>query len=569
MRFYKIMCVIMLATSTVQGTEYTISNETTDWNHASCEMAVPDLTYTQQDGWQIDKQHLSQLNISSDGVWIGYINASVAFEYLGCLQVSNPVETQLLNNIGDCNLKCKGNIFGVKKDSPSIQGVICTCIGSSDDMTAQSCTEVCDQNFICGKHNKDNFYKKTKVSYTSEDDPSSNCLIFRSLALPFKWQTCRDGGNPRLLCSIKNSDGQWVAYSMSTFWSSWVEANEGCLSNKTLPATLNSILKGKLSNDMNQPHWTGVIRTHTVLMADDRDFITRPGERTYSFVTNSGKIYFEGSGKRSSLCTASPAATTTPTYNLSTTIIPTEEIINFTVVFQEENQVASISPSNPIHSSTTSHQSTLIQSSTSKENIQKSTESTAMGIEIGISVAVFCIVGATIAILVLKNRGILPCKLGADKEQPADGTIAFEENMTYNKGLDDTVNDHNYFILEKGLQAVNENIDNYNTPCEANQGNGEEGTYNSIEDTDEPYRHFKDSNGDYDYTTNNLTSGSNTRKPENVYNKLKINRPGDYDHVDGRENNVTQAGNDYDTTSAAFASSNADVSDYNHIPHPV
>ncbi|XP_052255584.1 uncharacterized protein LOC127861221 isoform X9 [Dreissena polymorpha] len=569
MWFYKIMCVIMLATDTVHGTEYTISNETTDWNHASCEMAVPDLTYTQQDGWQIDKQHLSQLNISSDGVWIGYINASVAFEYLGCLQVSNPVETQLLNNIGDCNLKCKGNIFGVKKDSPSIQGVICTCIGSSDDMTAQSCTEVCDQNFICGKHNKDNFYKKTKVSYTSEDDPSSNCLIFRSLALPFKWQTCRDGGNPRLLCSIKNSDGQWVAYSMSTFWSSWVEANEGCLSNKTLPATLNSILKGKLSNDMNQPHWTGVIRTHTVLMADDRDFITRPGERTYSFVTNSGKIYFEGSGKRSSLCTASPAATTTPTYNLSTTIIPTEEIINFTVVFQEENQVASISPSNPIHSSTTSHQSTLIQSSTSKENIQKSTESTAMGIEIGISVAVFCIVGATIAILVLKNRGILPCKLGADKEQPADGTIAFEENMTYNKGLDDTVNDHNYFILEKGLQAVNENIDNYNTPCEANQGNGEEGTYNSIEDTDEPYRHFKDSNGDYDYTTNNLTSGSNTRKPENVYNKLKINRPGDYDHVDGRENNVTQAGNDYDTTSAAFASSNADVSDYNHIPHPV
>ncbi|XP_052253478.1 uncharacterized protein LOC127859919 isoform X2 [Dreissena polymorpha] len=515
MWFYKIMCVIMLATDTVHGTEYTISNETTDWNHASCKMAVPDLTYTQKDGWHIDTQHWSQLNISSDGVWIGYINATVAFEYLGCLQVSKPVETQLLNNIGDCNLKCNGNIFGVKKDSPSTQGVICLCISSSDDMTAQSCTEVCDQDFSCGMHNSDNFaiYKKTKVSSTSEDDPNFNCLIFRSLTLPFKWQTCRDGGSHRLLCSIKNSDGQWVAYSMSTFPPSWVKANEGCLSNKTLPATLNSIFKGKFSNDLNQAHWTGVIRTHTVLMAGDRDFITRPGVRTYSFVTKSGKIYFDESENRSSLCTASRAATTTPTFNLSK----------------------------------------------------------AMGIGIGISVAVICIVGATIAIIVLKKRGILPCKLGADKEQPADGTIAFEENMTYNKGLDDTVNDHNYFILEKGSQAVNENIDNYNTPCEANQGNGEEGTYNSIEDTDEPYTHFKDSNGVYDYTTNNLTSGSNTRKPDNVYNKLKINRPGDYDHVDGREYNVTHAGHDYDTTSADFASSkrNADVSDYNHIRHPV
>ncbi|KAH3702220.1 hypothetical protein DPMN_077228 [Dreissena polymorpha] len=407
----------MLAMGTVHGTEYTISSETTDWNHASCKMVVPDLMYTQKDGWHIDTQHLSQLDISSDGVWIGYINATVAFEYLGCLHVSNPVETQLLNNIGDCNLKCNGNIFGVKKDSPTIQGVICTCIGSSDDMTAQSCTEVCDQNFICGKHNKDNFYKKTKVSYTSEDDPSSNCLIFRSLALPFKWQTCRDGGNPRLLCSIKNSDGQWVAYSMSTFWSSWVEANEGCLSNKTLPATLNSILKGKLSNDMNQPHWTGVIRTHTVLMADDRDFITRPGERTYSFVTNSGKIYFEGSGKRSSLCTASPASTTTPTFNLSTTINLTEE----------------------------------------------STESKAMGIGIGISVAVICIVGAIIAILVLKKRQVLPCSKTTSNSNTGKHTFDNAPEQSYDDLVNRDGQNANYSVLGLSIDCADGKARYYNT----------------------------------------------------------------------------------------------------------
>ncbi|XP_052254297.1 uncharacterized protein LOC127860331 isoform X1 [Dreissena polymorpha] len=359
--------------------------------------------------------------------------------------------------------------------------------------------------------------------------------------------------------------GQWVANSIDMYPSSWVDANKICLSNATLPATVASVFKANFSDALNQVHWTGVIRTNTVLMADDADFITTHGKTTYAFMTDNGKIYFEERGYRSSLCTATAAATTRPTFHFSTTTKLSEGI-----------ETTSSTQSNPSPVSPTISDSTLTESFTSHQELkqfdnvsEQSPKSSAVGIGIGVSVAVICLVVATITIIVLKKRGLLPCKLGADKKQPAVEKVAFEENITYTKGLDDTVKNHNYFILEKGSLSVNENIDDYNTQCESNHENGEDGTYNSIEDTEEPYKHFKDNNGEYDYTTNNLTSGSNTRKPDNVYNKLKLNRPGDYNHVDGREHNVTQSGNDYDIKSPVVAPSNADVSDYNHITHPV
>ncbi|KAH3702038.1 hypothetical protein DPMN_077038 [Dreissena polymorpha] len=49
--------------------------------------------------------------------------------------------------------------------------------------------------------------------------------------------------------------------------------------------------------------------------------------------------------------------------------------------------------------------------------------------------------------------------------------------------------------------------------------------YNTIEETGEPF----ETNGDYDYATNALTSGFNARTPDNIYNKLKLCRSGDYD----------------------------------------
>ncbi|KAH3703786.1 hypothetical protein DPMN_078832 [Dreissena polymorpha] len=84
--------------------------------------------------------------------------------------------------------------------------------------------------------------------------------------------------------------------------------------------------------------------------------------------------------------------------------------------------------------------------------------------------------------------------------------------------------------------------------------------YNSINDTEEPYQSVKD---DYDYTSNAVRTEPNTRKPDAIYNKLKLDRPGDYDHVAGLGYNMSQPGSDYDTS--ALARTNAGGDDYNHI----
>ncbi|KAH3802365.1 hypothetical protein DPMN_125497 [Dreissena polymorpha] len=72
-----------------------------------------------------------------------------------------------------------------------------------------------------------------------------------------------------------------------------------------------------------------------------------------------------------------------------------------------------------------------------------------------------------------------------------------------------------------------------------------------------------DGNDEYDHTTNTLSSESDSRKRDNIYNKPKIERHGAYDHTGRLENNMTRTGDDYDTTN--FVGRNDDVSDYNHV----
>ncbi|KAH3702584.1 hypothetical protein DPMN_077608 [Dreissena polymorpha] len=87
--------------------------------------------------------------------------------------------------------------------------------------------------------------------------------------------------------------------------------------------------------------------------------------------------------------------------------------------------------------------------------------------------------------------------------------------------------------------------------------------YNTIQETGESF----EKNGDYDYTTNALSSGFNDRKPDNVYNKLKIGRSGDFEQVGIQGQEVAKASDDeYDTTLAVLTHLKDDISDYNHIP---
>ncbi|KAH3703806.1 hypothetical protein DPMN_078853 [Dreissena polymorpha] len=149
-------------------------------------------------------------------------------------------------------------------------------------------------------------------------------------------------------------------------------------------------------------------------------------------------------------------------------------------------------------------------------------------------------------------RGVLSCKLGTKTDEPDAGNLAFTS-----RSYQETVGNQNYFILEKQAQSFEGNTDHYSTSDEPNVDNRETDHYCSIE---EPYQTVKD---DYDYTTNALRTGPNTRKPDDIYNKLKLDRPGDYDHVGRPGNNMPEPGSDYDTSACAQKIAGGD--DYNHI----
>ncbi|KAH3826333.1 hypothetical protein DPMN_128233 [Dreissena polymorpha] len=135
--------------------------------------------------------------------------------------------------------------------------------------------------------------------------------------------------------------------------------------------------------------------------------------------------------------------------------------------------------------------------------------------------------------------------------------------MTYGKNNEDNVAHHNYFILEKCGQSISSNAEHCNESSDVNM----EDTYNTIHETEEPYEHVKDESSDYDHTTNELTSGSDAKNPDNVYNKLKIDRLGDNVHGQRLGQSVIQSlEDDYDATSAVVSHGMDDDNDYNHIP---
>ncbi|KAH3702118.1 hypothetical protein DPMN_077120 [Dreissena polymorpha] len=212
-----------------------------------------------------------------------------------------------------------------------------------------------------------------------------------------------------------------------------------------------------------------------------------------------------------------------------------------------------------------------INSSTTRDfnaKIPSTHDSTDTSAEyIGLAVGLMCGVGAVVVIIVLQRRGALVCKHGRNTDttnKTNPGSLAITS-----RSYEDTVDNldhHNYFILEQRAQTVEDTVDQINTAVEPNEDNSETDHYNSIEVTEVQYEGINDGNGNYDHTTITLTEPV-TRKPDNIYNKLNIDRPGNYDQLGKLEHNMSQAGNDYDTTD--LARRNDVVGDYSHITQPV
>ncbi|KAH3702578.1 uncharacterized protein LOC127861053 [Dreissena polymorpha] len=277
---------------------------------------------------------------------------------------------------------------------------------------------------------------------------------------------------------------------------------------------------GTFGTSDTHEHWTGVIRTHAMLYAKNKDFITSSSIK-YAVINHDISISYEVDGCRSSLCESDD----TSTYTTSTT--------------------SGFAKNACTHGGST----------------QNGSSANAVGVGIGLAVGLLCTVGAVVVIIVLRRRGVLPCRLGSknDKINSESRDCVCKSNVTY----ENEIQNHNYFILEKCAKSVVESGNKKNTPDEPNESNAETDNYTSINETDEPYQTIKD---EYDYTTNALRTGHNSTNPDNVYNKLKLDLPGDYARVGRLGHNISTADSDYDAT--AVARRNDGDGDYNHIPHP-
>ncbi|KAH3702585.1 hypothetical protein DPMN_077609 [Dreissena polymorpha] len=153
-------------------------------------------------------------------------------------------------------------------------------------------------------------------------------------------------------------------------------------------------------------------------------------------------------------------------------------------------------------------------------------------------------------------RGAFACKNG--KNTNTNETSTAGSHTLAISSHDNTGKTHKYCV-----QSVEDTVDQYNSADEPTEGNCDTDHYYSTEVTEQTYERMKDCNDEYDHTTNTLSSESESRKRDNIYNKPKIDRHGAYDHIGRLENNTTRTGDDYDTTN--FAGRNDDVPDYNHV----
>ncbi|XP_052285490.1 uncharacterized protein LOC127881548 isoform X7 [Dreissena polymorpha] len=545
MRLYKLMSVFILATATENGlaNNYYQSNSTT-WKNITCDLGEPQLTYHDR-FFEINET----VNISDD-VWIGYLYVQVPFLLLGCLQSENGV---YVKEIGYCFTICRGGTFGIKK-THILADFLCICVTEYSEKNGSSCKGG-DQNRLCDGCYE--IYTQINVNAShvigSDNGSGGDCLTY--YYPNFKWQPCsRPDFIPSLCSNATYADPKATATIIVEHRNGqWSTGNKLCITNGLHPSFVRSITNSVFGDPQRQDYWTGIIRSNILMKLSMKDLFSRFSTERYVFLSTSNNILqvSNNADTKRALCVKGSESTSQHTQtSIYTTTVGAKSSLPTTQMFTTlETDYDSPASNEGRHAESGNTQSEM---------------STALRIGIGVLVGVLFLVGGALVLAVLKRRGILYCIRKTGNNTHFQDETAFKENMTYGKNIEDNVAQHNYFILEKCALSISNNVDHCNESNKANVNDN----YNTIYEAEEPYEHVKDESSDYDHTTPALQLVSHTSKPENVYNKLKMDRPGE--NVLGQRHGhivVQSSEDDYNTTSAVMSLGKDDVSDYNHIPH--
>ncbi|KAH3702091.1 hypothetical protein DPMN_077093 [Dreissena polymorpha] len=439
--------------------------------------------------------------------WIGYVSVKVPFLFHGCAHEQKTVQnTYNVTSIGYCQSLCGHHRpFGIK----GLNGVD---ISIPTSVMECLCFNTSVHEIKLG-HWDNNQHSLCKIDWFA---------IFSQIMVNDSWVINSGTGNTGDCLTYRYSGFQWKSCvstnNLNVICSNkptadpsdrakqsktWVQGNVICLKENAFPASISSIVASRLNAGQQQEYWTGIIREATLI---NKAGIRLLGQTQYS---DAEYAFVKGSEKR--------------------------------LKFVKTGE---------------------------KQALCNAEESPALGAGIGVLVVVLVVVGIGFAVGMLRRRGIIPACL---KNRAPNRTDDKHDDMLPNAAsnvarVHKTVVNPNYFVLEKQTETVIEQIDHYNRTEDLENDIIDENIYHSIEDSAAQLRgNVKVDCSDYDCTTDGVATSRGI--PHNdVYNKLKLDRQGNYEHVKGScpINNITTH-NDYDTTATLKVISPHGNDDYDHV----
>ncbi|KAH3703360.1 hypothetical protein DPMN_078395 [Dreissena polymorpha] len=373
----------------------------------TCKLAEPNLTYNNEK-YKVDQTIVEHLHGSD--VWIGYQLAKMPFLFIGCGR-SNTGKTYKLTTIGDCFHICDGGTFGIKTNRG--EDILsnnttkeCKCVTSPDPYNGTQ-HGFCDVN--------DHFALFIPINVNSSEvstnlRPSGDCLLYYFPI--FFWGACERTENIQVMCSIgpytgSNTTAESFLGNSTSAKNTWSAANSNCLKLNYHPASIESIRNSKFNEIHMRNYWTGIIRSTAIIKSTRADTFTINPVQQFAFLSIGSRVlkFASDDVNKTALCIQGFQTTESSKSSFLTDVV-----------------------------------------STTEESISKEF---TVGVGIGVAAGILCIVGAVIVVIELIRRGVLPCTFGTPTDEPYASTISFA-----NRSNEETVDDHNYVMIDKRTQSV-------------------------------------------------------------------------------------------------------------------
>ncbi|WAR28785.1 hypothetical protein MAR_014489 [Mya arenaria] len=335
---FVIVIIIYFLGDICKGQGVFVSQDETTWNESRCTLAQPSVTCRDDGSCIVENglEFLTNVEDQDNGFWIGYAKAWISYAYVGCEELNNGVEYSV-STLGECRRTTGCKTFGIQKSTAGLQ---CRCASKNAPRT-RTCDETCVETdqYPCGDTADTNIFSV----YTVENVPPSehsqaihkNCLLFffkYRLGYDFYWESCTSNTFPTLLCSNKYfSENNPMAEVHDPIYSNWAQAVKSCIVREKFPASIKSIKNVNFTDKDAQNHWTGIIKTESIISLNDMLGNSTYPPLKYAYVEKINKTFYVKFANEGTLPSTAYGNTTytdqtqAPTFNTTPISLPVPE----------------------------------------------------------------------------------------------------------------------------------------------------------------------------------------------------------------------------------------------------